>query len=72
MSGTLHTFKVMPVRSTDSGRTIAKSDAAVVTGRLRRTRTVNDQPVTDDWRFIKVYVRDAGSWQVVAFQAAAQ
>jgi Domain of unknown function (DUF4440) len=50
----------------------AKSDAAVVTGRLRRTRTVNDQPVTDDWRFIKVYVRDAGSWQVVAFQAAAQ
>jgi hypothetical protein len=25
VSGTLHTFKVMPVRSTDSGRTTSKS-----------------------------------------------
>jgi ketosteroid isomerase-like protein len=45
-------------------------DAAVVTGRLQRTRTVNDLPVTDDWRFIKVYARHRGSWEVVAFQAS--
>jgi Domain of unknown function (DUF4440) len=44
--------------------------AALVTGRLQRTRTVNDQPVTDDWRFIKVYARHLGSWEVVAFQAS--
>jgi hypothetical protein len=31
---------------------------------------VNDQPVTDDWRFIKVYARHLGSWEVVAFQAS--
>ncbi len=45
-------------------------DAAVVTGRLQRTRTRNGQVVEDDWRFTKVYVRRAGQWQVVAFHAS--
>ena len=45
-------------------------DAAVVTGRLKRTRTVSGRTVDDDWRFTKVYVRRAGVWQVVAFHAS--
>ena len=46
------------------------SDVALVTGRLRRTRTINDKQVDDDWRFVKVYVRQAGNWRVVLFQAS--
>ena len=45
-------------------------DAAVVTGRLQRTRTVNGKNVDDDWRFTKVYVRRSGKWQVVAWHAS--
>jgi ketosteroid isomerase-like protein len=45
-------------------------DAAVVTGRLQRTRTINDKQMNDDWRFVKVYARQAGSWRVVLFQAS--
>lgn len=45
-------------------------DAAVVTGRLQRTRTMNGQDVSDDWRFTKTYVRQAGQWRVVAFHAS--
>jgi ketosteroid isomerase-like protein len=45
-------------------------DAAVVSGRLQRTRTLNGKTVDDDWRFTKVYVRRERKWQVVAFQAS--
>jgi len=45
-------------------------DAAVVTGRLQRARSLNGQAVEDDWRFTKVYVRRDGRWQVVAFHAS--
>ena len=45
-------------------------DAAVVSGRLQRTRTLNNKTLNDDWRFTKVYVRHHGQWQVVAFQAS--
>ena len=45
-------------------------DAAVVTGRLQRTRTLNGQAKEDDWRFTKVYIRRGGQWQVVAFHAS--
>jgi ketosteroid isomerase-like protein len=31
--------------------------AAVVTGRLQRTRSMNGQEISDDWRFTKTYVR---------------
>jgi hypothetical protein len=44
--------------------------AAVVTGRLQRTRTLNGQEVSNDWRFTKTYVRQAGQWRVVAFHAS--
>jgi hypothetical protein len=46
------------------------NDAAVVTGRLQRTRTVNGNNVDDDWRFTKVYVRRSGKWQIVAWHAS--
>jgi hypothetical protein len=46
------------------------NDAAVVTGRLQRTRMVNGNSVADDWRFTKVYVRRSGKWQVVAWHAS--
>jgi ketosteroid isomerase-like protein len=45
-------------------------DAAVVTGRLRRQRNFNGRLVIDDWRFTKVYIRRAGHWRVVAYQAS--
>jgi hypothetical protein len=44
--------------------------AAVVTGRLERSRTLNGQTVDDDWRFTKVYVRRDGQWRVVSFHAS--
>lgn len=45
-------------------------NAAVVTGHLQRTRSMNGQEVADDWRFTKLYVREAGKWRVVAFHAS--
>ena len=45
-------------------------DAAVVTGHLARSRTVNGQAVADDWLFTKTYIRQGGSWRVVAFHAS--
>ena len=45
-------------------------DAAVVTGRLQRTRTLNGQELSDDWRFTKVYIRHAQMWRVVSFHAS--
>jgi hypothetical protein len=44
--------------------------AAVVMGRMRRTRTIEGAARDDDWRFTKVYVRRDGRWQVVAFHAS--
>ena len=51
-------------------RARAYGDAAVVTGRLRRTRDMGGRVLGDDWRFTKVYVRRDGRWQVVAFHAS--
>lgn len=45
-------------------------DAAVVTGRMQRTRVNNSQKVTDDWRFTKTYIRQGQKWHVVAFHAS--
>jgi hypothetical protein len=44
--------------------------SALVTGRLRRERTMNGKPVADDWRFTKVYVMSQGRWQVIAWHAS--
>jgi ketosteroid isomerase-like protein len=46
------------------------SDAAVVTGRLQRTRRMGDRKTDDDWLFTKTYVRTKDGWQVVAFHAS--
>jgi enterochelin esterase-like enzyme len=51
-------------------RARAYDTAAIVTGRLQRTRTVDGRTVADDWRFTKTYVRRAGKWQVAAFHAS--
>ena len=45
-------------------------DTAIVTGRIRRTRTIAGKTMDDDWRFTKVYLRRAGNWQVVSFHAS--
>ena len=45
-------------------------NAAVVTGRLQRTRTLNGQETSDDWRFTKMYVREGQRWRVVSFHAS--
>ncbi|OFW53751.1 MAG: hypothetical protein A2146_06665 [Actinobacteria bacterium RBG_16_67_10] len=46
------------------------NDAAVVSGRVRRTRSINGRDVDDDWRFTKMYIRRGGTWQVVAWHAS--
>ncbi len=45
-------------------------NAAVVTGRLERTRSAQGHDVNDEWRFTKVYIRRKGKWQVVAWHAS--
>jgi hypothetical protein len=45
-------------------------NAAVVTGRLQRTRSLNGNEISDDWRFTKTYVRQSGKWRVVSFHAS--
>jgi ketosteroid isomerase-like protein len=45
-------------------------NAAVVTGRLQRTRSLNGNEISDDWRFTKIYVRQSGKWRVVSFHAS--
>ena len=45
-------------------------DAAVVSGRLQRTRSMNGKELSDDWRFTKVYIREAQRWRVVSFHAS--
>ena len=45
-------------------------NAAVVTGRLQRTRSVQGGEVNDEWRFTKVYIRRGGKWLVVAWHAS--
>ena len=49
----------------------AYDTAAIVTGRLQRTRNVNGRVVQDDWQFTKTYVRRQGKWLVAAFHASA-
>lgn len=45
-------------------------NAAVVTGRLQRTRTINGHELSDNWRFTKIYIREGGHWRVVSFHAS--
>ena len=45
-------------------------DTAVARGRLLRAREIGGQTMQDNWRFTKVYVRQAGQWRVVAFHAS--
>jgi hypothetical protein len=44
--------------------------AAVVRGRMTRSRSRGDQLIEDDWRFTKVYVKQEDTWKVVAFHAS--
>jgi ketosteroid isomerase-like protein len=45
-------------------------EAAVVTGRLARSRSLLGVTTTDEWRFTKVYARQSGRWRVVSFHAS--
>jgi ketosteroid isomerase-like protein len=45
-------------------------NCVVVTGRLKRTRTMGSRLLDDNWRFTKVYTRGPQAWQVVAFHAS--
>ena len=45
-------------------------ESAVARGRLLRARELGGQTMQDNWRFTKVYVRQAGQWRVVAFHAS--
>jgi ketosteroid isomerase-like protein len=62
-------MKFLSYRTSDI-RVRVYGDAAVVTGRLQRTRSMNGQEISDDWRFTKTYVREAGQWRVVSFHAS--
>ncbi|MGH9382920.1 MAG: nuclear transport factor 2 family protein [Vicinamibacterales bacterium] len=45
-------------------------DAAIVIGRLRRTRDFNGRVTDDDWRFTKTYTRRDNRWRVIAYHAS--
>jgi hypothetical protein len=45
-------------------------DAAIVEGRLYRSRRMNDDQIDDNWLFTKVYVRRGTQWKVVVFHAS--
>jgi ketosteroid isomerase-like protein len=45
-------------------------ETAVVTGQMKRSRSLDGQSVDDNWQFTKVYLRKAGRWQVFIFQAS--
>jgi len=45
-------------------------EAAIVNGRLVRSRERDGQIVEDDWQFSKVYVRTTSGWQVVGYHAS--
>jgi len=62
-------MKFLSYRSSDI-RVRVYDNAAVVTGRLQRTRSMNGQEVSDDWRFTKTYIRQAQKWRVVCFHAS--
>jgi hypothetical protein len=62
-------MKFLNYRTSDI-RVRVYDNAAVVTGRLHRTRSMNGQEISDDWRFTKTYVREAGQWRVVSFHAS--
>jgi ketosteroid isomerase-like protein len=62
-------MKFLTYRTSDI-RVRVYDNAAVVTGRLQRSRTINGQEMSDDWRFTKLYVREAQKWRVVAFHAS--
>lgn len=62
-------MKFLSYRTSDI-RVRVYDNAAVVTGRLRRTRSMNGQEISDDWRFTKTYVREGQEWRVVSFHAS--
>jgi hypothetical protein len=62
-------MKFLSYRTSDI-RVRVYDNAAVVTGRLQRTRSMNGQELSDDWRFTKAYVREAGQWRVVSFHGS--
>ena len=62
-------MKFLSYRTSDI-RVRVYDNAAVVTGRLQRRRSMNGQEISDDWRFTKTYVREAGQWRVVSFHAS--
>jgi ketosteroid isomerase-like protein len=62
-------MKFLSYRTSDI-RVRVYDNAAVVTGRLVRRRSMNGQEISDDWRFTKTYVREAGQWSVVSFHAS--
>jgi ketosteroid isomerase-like protein len=45
-------------------------EVVVITGRLQRAYTLGGNRRQDDWRFTKVYVRQAGAWRVLSFHAS--
>lgn len=62
-------MKFLSYRTSDI-RVRVYDNSAVVTGRLQRTRSMNGQELSDDWRFTKTYIRQAGQWRVVSFHAS--
>ena len=60
---TFSRFESSDVRARVSG------DVAIATGRLQRTRNAGGRAASDDWRFRKVYRREASGWRVISYQA---
>ncbi len=62
-------MKFLVYRTSDV-RVRVYGNAAVVTGKLLRKRSMNGQEITDNWQFTKMYVRHSEHWRVVSFHAS--
>ena len=45
-------------------------DIAILSGRMKRARTIQGNSVADNWLFTKVYQHKDGHWRVVHFHAS--
>src|ERR1041385_1244596 len=45
-------------------------NAAIVTGKVFRSRNFNGNYIDDKWQFTKMYIKHDGKWQIIAWQAS--
>ena len=63
-------LKFIRYETSETSIRVYNGNTAIVTGRLQRTRQMEDKLTTDDLRFTKVWVKQGDQWRVTAFHAS--